>query len=208
MLSSYRDVLLLEAGFLTILVAPLNFFGLLDGVWHHSHDHVNLWLVRWLLFRLTFASGVVKLTSNSDTWWSLTGGLFACMRAGRSSVCKWAGGLVFLYATTCSLGGWPACGWARMVCVCMGRHLISGYCNTYESAICYERGLHAYVLSIAFRCTGVCMNGNNRRPGGRHWLVSDARGDRLVCEQQQWRRQGQGFGGSGRRGSLSTPFGK
>ena len=30
------------------------------------------WLVRWLLFRLMFASGVVKLTSECPTWWGLT----------------------------------------------------------------------------------------------------------------------------------------
>lgn len=66
------DLLLLEAGFLAIIVAPLNFFGLHDIVDHHAHDRITLWLVKWLLFRLTFASGVVKLLSNSATWWSLT----------------------------------------------------------------------------------------------------------------------------------------
>jgi len=68
-----RDVLLLEAGFVTILVAPLNFFGLHDAVWHHCHDNIAMLLVRWLLFRLTFASGVAKLTSSSESWWKLTG---------------------------------------------------------------------------------------------------------------------------------------
>jgi len=66
-------VLLLEAGLLTVLVAPLNFFGLHDAAWHHCHDSVSMQLVRWLLFRLTFASGVAKLTSASESWWSLTG---------------------------------------------------------------------------------------------------------------------------------------
>lgn len=70
-----RDLLLLEAGFLAVIVAPLNFFGLHDIVDHHAHDRITLWLVKWLLFRLTFASGVVKLLSNSTTWWSLTGRL-------------------------------------------------------------------------------------------------------------------------------------
>ena len=37
-----------------------------------SHDGLSLWLVRWLLFRLMFASGVVKLTSQCPTWWQLT----------------------------------------------------------------------------------------------------------------------------------------
>lgn len=31
-----------------------------------------LWLVKWLLFRLMFASGVVKLTYMDKTWWNLT----------------------------------------------------------------------------------------------------------------------------------------
>lgn len=36
------------------------------------HDNITLWLVRWLGFRLMFASGVVKLTSGCPTWWGLT----------------------------------------------------------------------------------------------------------------------------------------
>lgn len=66
------DILLLETGFLTIFIAPLNYFGLQDGTWHHSHDKISFWLIKWLLFRLTFASGVIKLISNSDSWWKLT----------------------------------------------------------------------------------------------------------------------------------------
>ncbi|KPP65388.1 lipase maturation factor 2-like [Scleropages formosus] len=64
------DNLLLETGFLTILIAPLNLFR-----WKSSfkyHDNITFWLVRWLLFRLMFASGVVKLTSRCPTWWGLT----------------------------------------------------------------------------------------------------------------------------------------
>ncbi|XP_018403720.1 PREDICTED: lipase maturation factor 2-like [Cyphomyrmex costatus] len=60
------DVLLLEVGFLCIFVAPL---------WHayrgNPSDHVTLWAVRWLLFRLLFSSGVVKLTSGCPIWWKL-----------------------------------------------------------------------------------------------------------------------------------------
>lgn len=69
------DILLLEAGFLTILVAPFNLqipvkrFRL---SFYHQHDSITLWLVRWLLFRLMFMSGVVKLTSGCPTWWDLT----------------------------------------------------------------------------------------------------------------------------------------
>lgn len=72
------DILLLEAGFLTVITAPL---GLLQwsksntafsGLPHRPHDTVTFWLIRWLLFRLMFASGIVKLTSLCPTWWGLT----------------------------------------------------------------------------------------------------------------------------------------
>ncbi|XP_076848928.1 lipase maturation factor 2a [Brachyhypopomus gauderio] len=63
------DSLLLEVGFLAILVAPMN----MPRGWRAGlHDDVTFWLLRWLLFRLMFASGVVKLTSRCPTWWGLT----------------------------------------------------------------------------------------------------------------------------------------
>ncbi|XP_070687148.1 lipase maturation factor 2a [Pempheris klunzingeri] len=64
------DNLLLETGFLCILVAPLTIIRGSRGV--REHDRVTFWLIRWLLFRLMFASGVVKLTSRCPTWWGLT----------------------------------------------------------------------------------------------------------------------------------------
>lgn len=64
------DNLLLETGFLCILVAPLTIVRGSRSV--REHDSVTFWLVRWLLFRLMFASGVVKLTSRCPTWWGLT----------------------------------------------------------------------------------------------------------------------------------------
>lgn len=67
------DILLLEAGFLSIIVAPLNMYILIwKTVPYHHHDNISLFLVKWLLFRLMFASGVVKLTSMCPTWWGLT----------------------------------------------------------------------------------------------------------------------------------------
>ena len=63
------DILLLEIGFLCILVAP--FHGSTYFI-PRPYDHTNLMLVRWLLFRMMFASGVVKLTSQCPTWWGLT----------------------------------------------------------------------------------------------------------------------------------------
>ncbi|XP_063009663.1 lipase maturation factor 2 [Melospiza melodia melodia] len=65
------DSLLLEAGFLAVLVAPLRLLRWGSPAWR-PHDAVTFWAVRWLLFRLMFASGVVKLTSRCPTWWGLT----------------------------------------------------------------------------------------------------------------------------------------
>jgi len=72
------DSLLLETGFLAALVAPLRQpphhkqapQGRLVGA--SPHEGLPFWLVRWLLFRLMFASGVVKLTSRCPAWWGLT----------------------------------------------------------------------------------------------------------------------------------------
>lgn len=62
------DILLLEAGFLCIIIAPFS------NSFNHSpsRDPITLWLVKWLLFRLMFSSGIVKLTSKCPTWWGLT----------------------------------------------------------------------------------------------------------------------------------------
>jgi len=64
------DILLLEAGFLAIFLAPLRL------VQHPDYDPepspVVVWMLRWLLFRLMFASGVVKLLSGDPSWWNLT----------------------------------------------------------------------------------------------------------------------------------------
>lgn len=63
------DILLLELGFLTILVAPVS-----RRSWseYRPRNLVTMWLIRWALFRLMFASGVVKLQSGCPTWWGLT----------------------------------------------------------------------------------------------------------------------------------------
>ncbi|CDQ89975.1 unnamed protein product [Oncorhynchus mykiss] len=66
----WLDSLLLEAGFLTVLVAPLNLLRWRSAF--RQHDAVTFWLVRWLLFRLTFGSGVAKLASHCPSWWGLT----------------------------------------------------------------------------------------------------------------------------------------
>ena len=63
------DILLLEAGLLAVLAAPGR-----CGCQHTSgsQDPVTMFLIRWLLFRMMFASGVVKLTSGCEAWWGLT----------------------------------------------------------------------------------------------------------------------------------------
>jgi predicted DCC family thiol-disulfide oxidoreductase YuxK len=64
------DYLLLETGFFSIFLAPLRW--LPSG---RSQMPVSGWahfILRWLLFRLMFMSGVVKLTSGDASWWNLT----------------------------------------------------------------------------------------------------------------------------------------
>jgi predicted DCC family thiol-disulfide oxidoreductase YuxK len=60
------DALLLETGFLALFLAPLS---LRPGRWRvwrpSSMARILLW---WLLFRLMFQSGVVKLASGDPTW--------------------------------------------------------------------------------------------------------------------------------------------
>ena len=64
------DALLLETGLLAVLFAP---GGWRPGLGRASPPSpVAVWLLRWLLFRLMFSSGVVKLASGDDTWRTLT----------------------------------------------------------------------------------------------------------------------------------------
>jgi len=56
-LSFQWDVLLLEAGFLAIFA---------------DQSRIMVWLFRWLIFRLMFFSGAVKLLSRDPTWRDLT----------------------------------------------------------------------------------------------------------------------------------------
>lgn len=79
------DILLLEAGFLAIFLAPWRglgiswvrrVFGRNPARGHESGarppSKIVVWLLRWLLFRLVFLSGCVKLTSHDPTWRNLT----------------------------------------------------------------------------------------------------------------------------------------
>lgn len=72
-LSFQWDSLLLETGFLALFVAPWSLRPRLATTAEPSR--VAVWLVRWLLFRLLFASGVVKLVHDDPampTWHDLT----------------------------------------------------------------------------------------------------------------------------------------
>jgi predicted DCC family thiol-disulfide oxidoreductase YuxK len=53
------DILLLETGFLAIFFAA-------------DSSNIMLWLLRWLLFRLTFSSGLVKILSGDLAWRNFT----------------------------------------------------------------------------------------------------------------------------------------
>ncbi|XP_055531458.1 lipase maturation factor 2-like [Wyeomyia smithii] len=62
------DELLLEAGFLCILLAPSKLSDPRAPI-----EDLALLLMKWLLFRYVFASGSVKLASGCPFWWDLTG---------------------------------------------------------------------------------------------------------------------------------------
>jgi predicted DCC family thiol-disulfide oxidoreductase YuxK len=62
------DILLLEAGFLGIFISPLN---LRLGKVGNPPRPARFLLI-WLLFRLVFASGVVKLSGGDPTWMNAT----------------------------------------------------------------------------------------------------------------------------------------
>ena len=64
------DGLLLEVGLLAMLIAPSGLRPRQAGA-GRVPGHA-LWLLRWLLFRLMFSSGVVKLRSGDEAWRGLT----------------------------------------------------------------------------------------------------------------------------------------
>jgi len=64
------DVLLLETGFLAIFVAPFELAPHFPPT--KGSSAIILWLLWWLLFRLMFSSGMVKLNSGDRAWRNLT----------------------------------------------------------------------------------------------------------------------------------------
>lgn len=63
------DALLLEAGFLAIFLPPLALRLRADGP---AGSRLARWLLVWLLFRLMFSAGIVKLASRDESWWDLS----------------------------------------------------------------------------------------------------------------------------------------
>jgi len=70
-LSFQWDILLLEAGFLGILYTPLAWTPRSPG-WRRPPHRVVTWLLRLLIAKLMFLSGMVKLSGGDPTWWHLT----------------------------------------------------------------------------------------------------------------------------------------
>lgn len=69
------DMLLLEMGFLAIFIAPWK----MKVSWREPDLNVSRgswFLLRWLVFRLLFFAGYVKLTSGDESWWDGTAMLF------------------------------------------------------------------------------------------------------------------------------------
>ena len=72
-LSFQWDILLLETGFLAIFLAPWRSDRASLACWALPRFRPRfVWLGRWLLFRLMFLSGAVKLLSGDATWRDLT----------------------------------------------------------------------------------------------------------------------------------------
>ena len=69
-LSFQWDILLLEAGLVSVFFAPLQLGPRLAR--QPEPSPVVRWLLWWLLFRLMFLSGVVKLTYGDPSWWNGT----------------------------------------------------------------------------------------------------------------------------------------
>lgn len=67
-LSFQWDILLLEAGLLAIFLAPARWWLRRSG--EREPPRVALFLLQFLLFKLMFMSGAVKLTSGDSSWWN------------------------------------------------------------------------------------------------------------------------------------------
>ena len=64
------DILLIETGFFSIFLAPWKLWPTRTS--ELAPPRVAIFLLKLLLFKLMFMSGVVKLTCGEDAWWNLT----------------------------------------------------------------------------------------------------------------------------------------
>ncbi len=64
------DILLLETGLFSLLYAPLGLRPRLAAA--RQPLTAGRWLIWGLAFKVTFLSGITKLTSGDDTWWGVT----------------------------------------------------------------------------------------------------------------------------------------
>ena len=64
------ETLLLEVGFLAIFFCPF----LSTDLYREKTPprEIVIWLLRWVLFRLMFGAGLIKLRSGDPCWWELT----------------------------------------------------------------------------------------------------------------------------------------
>ncbi len=69
-LSFQWDILLLETGLLAVFYAPVRFLPSLSKL--SEPPLLVRWMLYWLLFRLMYGSGFVKLASDDVTWQNLT----------------------------------------------------------------------------------------------------------------------------------------
>src|SRR2546430_3064866 len=69
-LSYQWDALLIETGFLAIFLAPWRLWPTKSN--EPPVSRAAIFLLKLLLFKLMFMSGVVKLTCGEDSWWNLT----------------------------------------------------------------------------------------------------------------------------------------
>lgn len=69
-LSFQWDTLLLETGFLAIFLAPVTFWDRFSR--NYEPPALPRFLLKWLLFRLMFLSGVVKWASGDEAWRTLS----------------------------------------------------------------------------------------------------------------------------------------
>ncbi|GAV08922.1 hypothetical protein RvY_18541 [Ramazzottius varieornatus] len=64
------DALLMEAGFVAFIFAPIPL--LMPSRMQAKLSRLSMWPVKWLFFRLMLMSGILKLQSGCQTWWKLT----------------------------------------------------------------------------------------------------------------------------------------